>query len=619
LFTCVVVILAGLLARVAFLQLLKGAHYAEEARRNVIREVRVLPPRGRILDRTGSVLAADRPVLTVSLLAGPGAPTPGSLALLSRTVGVGHLEVLAALGRHSGRLFVPVPIASGLDPEAFTILAERALEHPELVLGWEPVREYPLGPAAAHLLGYTGETTPEDLALYPAHYVSGDRRGLGGVEAVCDWFLRGTPTTTVYEVDASGRSAAILVAEAGAAGLDIRLTLDADLQRVAYESLGKSLERVRSPSAGGAAAAGGAVVVLDPATGAVLAMVSLPSFDPNLLSGAEAGEVVAALNRDPGTPFLDRATSGLYATGSTFKVVTAAAALESGVTTGSETIFDGGAHWRIPKKCWRTGGHGRVDLRLALAVSCNVYFYEMGLRLGIDRLAAYARLFGLGEPTGLDLYQPRGAVGPGRSGPDIGRENRGVVPDPDYKASRFPEDPTFWPAEVMDAAIGEGLHAHTPLQTAVLTAALANGGTRWRPYVIDAVLRPDGLVLTETRPEAAGQLGLSDDTVRAVREGMLAAAMETQPLEGTAASVFGPAFKARWGIEVAGKTGTHERGKESGRGNDAWFICYAPYDDPQLAIVVVVEEGESGARAAAPVARAVIEAWLAKRRLDPGP
>lgn len=613
LFLCVAAAFLALILRLVQLQVFLGEAYTALARENAVREVLTPVPRGRILDRRGVVLAADRVSLTAYLQPGEAFQPGEALTRLALLFGPDDPGLHRAFQSLEYRVFPAAYVLPDLDPRTYTRLAEREPELSGLSLGWEPVREYPLGPVAAHVVGYLGEVSARDVFTYPDLYRPGDLRGVTGVEAACDWLLRGRAGRTVHEVDAAGHSTTVLLTQEGEPGLDVRLTLDAVLQRAAYESLSAALTRLGGPSeTSGGARPGGAVVVLDPRTGAVLALVSQPSFDPNLLVLPGPRSEAAGLYRDPSSPFLDRVSRGLYAPGSAFKVVTAAAALEAGVTTTGEAVVDTGTHPRIPKRCWKPGGHGRVRLREALMVSCNVYFYEMGLRLGIDRLASMARRFGLGRPVGLDLYAPRGALGPGRSGPVADGDPAGTVPGPEAKAAAFPDDPTFWPAEVMDAAIGEGLHAHTPLHLALLTAALANGGTLYRPYVIDEVLDRDGLTLVRAKPEVAGELGLSPGTLLAVREAMRGAAMGTSPVRGTAASVFGPAFEARWGVSVAGKTGTHER-TGSGEDDDGWFICFVPYGDPRLAIAVVVEQGGSGAGSAAPVARAVIEAWLLSR------
>ncbi len=616
---CVAGALAFLVGRLALLQLVRGETYAAEALANIVREDERPAPRGRILDRDGALLAGSRVGLTVALRYPGEQRLTERLKALAAATGVPAPDILEAVNLNRDRLFAPVVIARDVDPATYTRLAERASEYPELVLGWEPVRVYPLGPAAAHVVGYLGQVQPADVERHPDTYRPGDVRGMTGVEGACDWLLRGQPETVVYQVDAAGTAVAVLRVEKGRPGLDVRLTLDAHLQQVAYDALGETLERLRARQEGDGPppAAGGAVVALDPTTGAVLALVSRPSFDPALFAVPQPDEVVDALRSDPRNPFLDRATAGLYTPGSTFKLITAAAALEEGVTTEEEVVFDGGMHPLVPKRCWLRGGHGPVTLTEALAVSCNVYFYEMGLRLGVERLASYARRFGLGEPTGLDLFRPHGSLGAGRSGPAppgrAGGEPAGTVPDKAWKAAVFPDDSTFWPAEVMDAAIGEGFHTYTPLQMAVAVAAIANGGTRWRPYVIDAVLDAEGRELVRSEPEAAGRLGLSGSTLALLKEGMVDAAMRVSPVRGTAAGVFGPSFERRWGVTVAGKTGTHERDPASGLADDGWFVCFAPAESPEIVVVVIVEQGGSGSRAAAPVARAVLEAWLAGR------
>lgn len=620
LFTVIVAALALLVGRLAIIQLWHGPSYAGQALANVVREVPLPEIRGRILDSNGVVLAGNRAALSIAL-EDPRTP-PERAAVLGEALGLTPQAIRAASAHRAGRSYDPAVLLVDVDAATYTTIAERGSDYPELVLGVTVVREYPLGPGAAHVTGYLGEVGPGDLARFPGLYAMGDRRGLTGVEAACDWVLRGQPGRATYEVDAAGDPVRRLGIVESRPGLDVRLTLDSRLQVAAYTTLLASLQALpaggRAGEAGDTGRPGGAAVALDPRTGAVLALVSLPSFDPGLFAMPAPSGTVSGLTGDPSRPFLNRAAQGLYGPGSTLKVVTAVAALEEGVTTTSEAVFDSGRHPVIPKRCWRAGGHGSVRLREAVMGSCNVYFYEMGLRLGIERLAAWARQFGLGRPTGLDLFQAHGSLGPGVTGPPSAvEEPSGMVSDGASKAAAFPEDPTFWPAEVMDAAIGEGLHAYTPLQLAVAVAAVANGGTIWHPYLIDALVEPSsGRVIVGAAPSSSGQLTASPEVLAVVRQAMAAAVMEVHPFAGTGTGVFGPAFEARWGIRVAGKTGTHERPAGDPRADDGLFICFAPADDPALVVVVVVEQGVSGSRSAAPVARAIIEAWL--EGLDPG-
>lgn len=608
---CVGICFSLLALRLSWLQLVRWSEFAAEADANAYREVHQPVSRGRILDRKGVVLATSRPALTVAVTCQDRDRFERRLGVLARATGVPAWRIRAEVERSLGRHYAPVIVARDVDPVTYTRLAETALELPEVSLGVEPVRDYPLGPAAAHLIGYTGEVSRADLDAYPHLYAPGDIRGLGGVEAVCDWLLRGEPMAAVYEVDATGKATRLVATKRGRPGSDVQLTVDSRLQDVAFYHLGEAMFRARRDSGGLWAAPGAALVALDPSTGAVLALVSRPSFDPAAFTGGAAAVPAATLVGHPLTPLLNRATLGLYAPGSTFKLVTACAALEEVVVREDEAVPDPGLHSVGRKKCWLRGGHGQVRLQDALAWSCNVFFYEVGLRLGVDGLERWAREFGLGEPSGLDLCEAHAGFGPTVTGPATGGEPGGTVPGRAWKAASFPDDPTYWPAEVMDAAIGQGGHTVTPLQMAVLTAALANGGTRWRPYVVDAVLDENGFVVARAHPEAAGVVQLSEPTLRAVREGMLRVAMDPGGrYAGTAAHVFGPEFRARWGVDVAGKTGTAEHGKELGLADDAWFVGWAPYDDPGIVVAVVVEQGGSGSRTAAPVARAVIEAWL---------
>lgn len=598
LFALVVVVIVGLIMRLGQLQIVQGEAFEALARGNRVRLLPVVAPRGQILDRHGQVLASVRPAYTVSLVHMGVRELDRSIGLLSDVLGMTAREIRQKIEKQRGRLYEPVRLMTDIPPEIHTVIEERRLDLPGVVVEVEPIRQYPNGTVAAHVLGYLGEIDRhelEDGGLAEQGYRLGDILGKTGVEKVFDTYLRGRNGGKQVEVDALGRPVRVLGTRDPVPGNDVVLTLDLGLQRVAEESLRQRMEELRADPTRPAKAVAAAAVALNPNTGEILAMVSLPAFDPNLFAGGISRDQWLELERNPLNPFTNRAIQGEYAAGSAFKMVTATAALEQNLVSPAE-IFDtrGGVYWVIPKKCWNyeRGGHGFINLVQGLGVSCNIVFYELGRRAGIEQLARYAREFGLGEKTGLK---------------DLPGEREGLIPTPAWKARMYPADPRWYLAETLDAAIGQGFHQYTPLQMAVYTAVLANGGIRYRPYLVKEVRAPDGRTLAAFGPEETGRAQISPRTLDIVRQGMLAV---TAP-GGTAAWAF-----QGFPVKVAGKTGTVETG-DPAKDDHAWFVAYAPYENPQIAVAVLVEQGRGGSVAAAPVARAMLEYYFNPDRAAP--
>ncbi|HSW11098.1 MAG TPA: penicillin-binding protein 2 [Bacillota bacterium] len=587
------ILLLILLARSAHLQLLMGEYYQELARGNALRLVRVPAPRGRVFDRHGRLLAGNRPAFSISLVHPGTAEVDATIETLAPLVGMTVAEIQEAVRRHGDRLFEPVRLQLDIDPATHSRVEESRADLPGVIVETGPVRHYPYGELASHLLGFVGEIDPWELDLLEG-YRLGDILGKTGIEAVLDRELRGRDGGSQVETDARHRPIRVLGQLDPIPGHDVFLTIDAELQKVVEQSLADTMAAVRAHPVNPYRATSGAAVVLKVDTGEILAMVSYPGFDPNQFASRMPADYLQALRADPLSPFLNRVTSGLYSPGSAFKMVTAIAALESGRVTPDETVVCTGIFRVTPghvKRCWRPGGHGPVNIRQAIAVSCNSFFYEMARRVGVDLIAYHARALGLGYSTGIELRPS---------------DKPGTVPDRAWKRARFPHDPTFWLAEELDAAIGQGFHQYTPLQMAVYVAALANGGARYQPYVMSRIVDPaSGRTVRENLPRLTHRTAISPETLSIVREGM-----QLTTTGGTAAWQFGPTFRQRHGFDVAGKTGTAEAPPASGRDHYAWFVAFAPADNPTIAIAVVVEEGGSGSLAAAPVARAIIDHYF---------
>lgn len=603
----VVGVLAAVLgARLWYLQIMNGAQYAAMADRNHIRVVPVSAPRGRIFDREGRELVRNRLSFTLSVLP---ETVDGSrdelLARLSAILGIPREQLAenweSAVRRYS---FAPIRLLRDMTPQQLIAVLEHRTSIPGVFVEEEPVREYPLGATAAHVLGRVGPISLEELQrLSDEGYQGTDLIGISGLERYYERQLRGSPGYREIEVDALGRFRRLVGEQASQPGLDLHLTLDLELQRRTEEALVAGVERAeqlrraaKDPQLRAARPVrAGAAVVLDPRTGGILAMASFPAYDPEKLLpwAPDRQAYLDLLLRDPAAPFVNRATMGTYLPGSVFKVVTGVAALEEGVFGSAERYYvDGVAPYG--KRDWmvRAGlpPPGWVDLVGGFEWSSNDFFWELGLRVGVDRLAAWARRFGLGQATGIDL--------------DPG-DQPGLVPDREWKRRRFRDEPAseqiWYEAETMDMAIGQGYLLVTPLQVAMVYAAVANDGIAYRPHLVRSITRPDGTPVAEVSPTVLVQVPASRGTWRLVREGLKAV---VNGKHGTARGKFEGVP-----VVVGGKTGTAQVGT-SGEQPHAWFAAIAPIDDPQVVVVVVVDNGGSGAAVAAPIARDILKAYF---------
>ncbi|HHY75274.1 MAG TPA: penicillin-binding protein 2 [Firmicutes bacterium] len=575
-----------LASRMFYLQIIKGEVYTAMSHQNRTRIISIPAPRGDILDRDDNPLVTSRPSFSVYYWYTNREDAEKTLPHLAEILGMDMADIEKRVLQYQGRYFEPIPIAKDISPEAYTAIVENAPLLRGVFIEPEPIRYYPEGSLMSPILGYVGEISERELSqLRDQGYRIGDIIGKQGVESYYESVLRGKDGGYQVEVDylmrPTGNRGPGIEPEPGH---DLRLNIDLDIQRAAEEAVRDALEQ--HPSA-----KGGAAVVLDVKTGGVLAIVSAPGFDPNkLVSGISQAELNEFLSSGQWR-FSDLATTGLYPPGSTFKLVTAIAALCEGKTTPEEEIFDPGYHPSVPSLvCHRRWGHGSVNLAEAIRDSCNVYFYEMGRRLGMDTYAEYARALGLGAKTGIDLYG----------------ENYGTVPDSAWKAKAYAEgrvrEPEVLYAEHMMGAMGQVFHLDTPIQMASLTQAIANDGVRMRPFLVKEILTQDGEVVQTFEPEVAGVLEAEQWIFDEVKKGM---AMVTGDPLGTAYWAF-----RDLPVKVAGKTGTAENPLGE---NHAWFVGFGPFDNPEIALAVVIDQGGSGSEVAAPVARAIFDAYFADR------
>jgi len=568
----ILVLLVALLVRLGMLQILMGETYAGLADGNRIRIVPIVAPRGAMFDRNGETLVASRPAYTVSIMLMDLENTEQVVSELSEILQLDKQEIMEEIAKRQKqqRLYEPIRLKVDIDQVTHTKLEERRSDLPGVVIEVEPVRYYPLGEAIAHVVGYVG-----------ASETSNRIEGKKGLEKTYESYLQGADGGKQVEVNARGTWAKVIGQQEPVPGNSLNLTIDAALQAVAAEALTATMEKVRTnPGDPYPNAKAGAVVAIDPRTGEVLAMVSLPAYDPNKFAVGLSHAEWDALNDPVLRPLINRASGATYPPGSVFKPVTATAALAEGVTTMQEKIFDTGTFRIAGARCWVRSGHGTVDMKRALAVSCNYYFYEMGTRLGVDEIAKYARQYGLGSPTGIDLDDDRA----------------GTLPSVQWKADRFKQP--WWPGETIYAAIGQGYHAYTPLQLANYAATLANGGTLYRPYLVKSIVGPDGTEVKTFDPEVVGRVDATPETFANVRTGMVAV---TQP-GGTAYWAFHDLP-----YQVAAKTGTAQNSAGDDHGV---FIAYAPADAPQIAVAVLVEQGGHGSTTGGPVARAIFDKYF---------
>lgn len=621
---CVLLVFVG---RLGQLQIAKAEEFLRQAAANRTQTIRVEPPRGYVFDREGRVLAENRRTWRLGV---DPATFPKDEKAADRCV-VRLADLLrgdASALRQAIRLAlassvaqpVPIPRVQGtLDFATVALVEENRLDLPGIVVLEEIKRYYPRGRLAAHVLGYARVISQEQYACYrnisvpevarPQDEIArlvADRlygpqsiTGHAGIERTCEldtsWpepmpLLMGLPGRTVLDVNVKGEPVRVIASREAEPGASLYLTLDVAAQKVAEEALEQTLKN--GPGTGGA------VVAVDVNTGEVLVLCSKPSFDPNVWVaglGAAEWERVA---KDPRTPLLNRAIGGAYPPGSTFKMISSIAAFEtlrlststSFRCTGRITV---GWHHSV-YRCWRTGGHGIVDFWRGMAESCDVYFYELVRRLGLtaDSLAFWARQFGFGQPTGIALPS----------------ETEGLVPDAAWRRLVLHE--SWRLGDTLNMVIGQGYLAATPLQLAMATAAIANGGKLYQPLIVRKIIWPSWTRLPPkvVKPVIVRTIPVSPTTLDKVRRSMREAVLSPR---GTSRVMQG------LGVSVAGKTGSAEH--RPGRPTHAWYACFAPYEKPRYAVVVLVESGGHGGAVAAPIARRVLAALFRLTAGETGP
>lgn len=549
-----------LAASLFYNQILLYGYYSKLSRNNSIRVLPLEGPRGNILDRTGRPLVTNRLSFDAAIMYQEIRDREKLVRLLRDVLGMTGEEIASAFEKAAKRAYTPVTIAEDIDKDEAVALEEASFDSNGLIIETRAKRDYLYKHLGSHLFGYLSEVTDNELeTLRDYGYRMRDLIGRDGLEKYYESFLKGTDGGTQIEVDSRGRQKRTLGIKEPAAGQDLQLTIDLPLQLVCDKLLGDHK---------------GAIVAMDPRNGDILALASHPTFDPNVfVSPGTSQERLSLLNDRAGRPMSNKAISGTYPPGSVFKIVTASAGLEQGKITRNTQFFCSGKYkiGNSSLNCWKEGGHGPQNVVEGLMNSCNVFFCNTGRALGVDRLEAYAKLFGYGRPTGIDLPDEVGGVAPGKAWKTA--HGKGI----------------WYEGETLNYSIGQGYLAVTPLQVAVMTAAMANNGNLVRPRLVKRIGAND---IQSSRPK---NLGLRDDTIRNVRAGLFEV-VNNESGTGKRAKV--PS------LVVAGKTGTAQTSK--GR-THAWFCGFAPYSDPKICLVVFIEHGGHGGLEPAEIARGVFE------------
>lgn len=581
------VLFAVLLGRMVYLQLWRGDYYAKQSDGNRLRQSRILAPRGIIYDSEGKELVNNLPGYAV-VLQKQSSYKPETLQRLSNLLQMPVEEINAKI-KASENFYEPILLKNNLDQQMVTKIEEQRRYMPEVMLSVQPIRNYPYHELAVHALGYVGEVSSYEIEQGLFKNISqGSLVGKGGLEKTYDKYLRGEDGAFMEEVDVAGNVVKHYDSVQPVPGKNLKLTIDYELQKELEAFTDKHLAFLRSSGiAPGARAA--AVVAIDPRNGAVRAMVSRPGYDPNWFVHGISSKNWNSINNDPNYPMNNKVITGEYPPGSTFKIVTGSAALELKKVGLNEPIFDGGFHPMVPTM-GNAGGEvlGWLTFIKALAMSDNVYFYELGYRVGIDNIEKYAHIFGFGERTGIDLEG----------------ESKGLVASKKVKRKIWDEDWRL--GDTFNAAIGQGFNLTTPIQLSVMLSIVANGGTKYQPYLVDSIINSDGSLFEKPKRAEGKHIDVSQQTIDYIRMGMSATTQE-----GGTASYFAGLPKP-----IAGKTGT----AENSHGRDhGLFVAYGPVDDPELVVVCIVEQGGFGSVAAGPIVYKAFEEFFQEKGYMPRP
>lgn len=569
-----------LLVRLWHLQILNAEDYRSMSEDNRLRFVPIAASRGAIMDRNNTVLVSNQPSFSLAVIPQEVKDKDALLTQIATLLSLDRDELAERWKKGKGKAkYYPIILASNISRDQVEIIEENHLRLPGVEIEMKPVREYTNGILASHLLGYIGEVSEDELDRKGnEEYNPGDYIGKNGIEQGLEKVLHGNDGGRQLEVDARGRVLRTISEVQPTVGNSVVLTIDASVQKSAESAFGEQA---------------GAAVAMDVNSGEILAFVSNPGFDPALFSGKMPTDKWKEYLEDKRHPLQNKALTGQYPPGSTFKIITALAGLENNLVNESTSVNCPGffKYGTSTFKCWNKHGHGTVNLKKSLRESCDVYYYHLGERLGVDRIAEMAKRFMLGLPLGIGLNH----------------EKSGMIPSTVWKQKRFGKP--WIRGETIPVAIGQGYVLMTPIQLASMIATVANEGTIYRPHLVKRIVDADGKILQEFMPEKMGSTGVSANSFRLVKQGLYAVVNE--PGGTGSASRIGS-------IKVAGKTGTSQVVKlRDGRGSNAYqfrdhalFVAFAPYEKPEIAVAVVVEHGAHGGSAAAPIAGRILKAWF---------
>ena len=569
-----------ILLRLWHLQILSGDDYRSMSENNRLRFLPVAASRGAILDRNGKVLVSNRPSFSLAVIPHEVKNKDALLDLLSSLLGLDRAELAERWEKGRGRAkYYPVVLSSNITRDQVEVIEENRLRLAGVEIEMKPVREYSSGILASHLLGYIGEVSEDELNIKGyEEYNPGDYIGKNGIERNWEQELHGSDGGRQLEVDARGRVLRTISESYPTVGNSVVLTIDAATQKQAEQAFGDQA---------------GAAVAMDVNNGEILAFVSNPGIDPALFSSKIPADKWKEYLDDARHPLENKALTGQYPPGSTFKVITALAGLEEGTINENSSVNCTGSYALGASifKCWNKHGHGSTNLKKSLRESCDVYYYQLGERLGVDKIAATAKKFLLGSPLGIGLKN----------------EKSGLIPSSEWKQKRFGK--RWFHGETLSVAIGQGYVLMTPIQMVSMISTVANEGSVYQPHLVKRVVDNDGKPVKEIKPELLGKTGISTEHFRMVKQGLFACVNEPGGTGGSARMS---------DVRVAGKTGTSQvvKLRDSKQGtpykyrDHALFVAFAPYEKPEIAVAVVVEHGEHGGSAAGPIAARMLKAWF---------
>lgn len=558
-----------LLLRVWQLQIIDHKTYLRLAQINAAQTLPLIAPRGVIYDRNGKILVYNKASFSVYILQSELKNKGYVFSKIAKELSIPYGEIVQKIKKNRFTPFNPILIKDDVELEIIAKLKEQLSQLPGVLINTRPVRIYPHIYLAAHVLGYVGEVNASDLSNSSLNISAGDLIGKTGIEKVYDAYLRGINGGERVQIDAFGKAKGIARFENSIPGKNLFLTIDLDMQKAADEALGQNK---------------GAVVVLDPKSGSILALASHPSYDPNIFAHPISQSTWKNLH-SLGHPFLNRALS-VYPPGSTFKVVTLAQALDNNLSNKNEMFFCPG-YFNLGKRiarCWKTIGHKSLNLLEGLVQSCDIVFYNLGLRSDPDLISNYAIQFGLGEKTGIDLPA----------------EAAGVVPSTSWKERVYNEK--WYPGDSINFAIGQGFLWVTPLQMANLYASIANEKERYVPHIIYEIKDRNGETVFSYLPRIIGNMPVKQESL-----GLVKKALYDVVVRGTGRAAHIASF------EAAGKTGTAENPRKPPH---AWFVCYAPHNNPEIVISAFVEHGVHGDQVTAKIARYILEKYWEMRNQE---